>query len=101
MTVGTHLRRWILPAALALAALPAEASASRSDMAATHAVIQAGYVLAKAGVSSIPAVQAKIEALNASLARTCPRAGAGSGDVDVKQKTAYEITSDLWAIAYG
>jgi hypothetical protein len=101
MTVGTHLRRWILPAALALAAVPAEASASQSDIAATHAVIQAGYVLAKAGVSGIPAVQAKIEALNASLARTCPRAGAGSGEDEATQPMAHEITSDLWAIAYG
>jgi hypothetical protein len=88
-------------AALALAALPAHASASQSDAAATHAVIQAGYVLAKAGVSSIPAVQAKIEGLNARLAQTCPRAGAGSGEDEATQPMAHEITSDLWAIAYG
>jgi hypothetical protein len=101
MTAGTDLRGWILPMALALAAVPAETSASQGDIAATHAVIQAGYVVAKAGVSSIAAVQARIEALNASLAERCPRAGAGSGEDEATQPMAHEITSDLWAIAYG
>jgi hypothetical protein len=88
-------------ATLSLVAAPSEASASQADIAATHAVIQAGYVLGKAGVSSIPAVQAKIEALNVSLARTCPHVGAGSGEDEATQPMAHEITSDLWAIAYG
>jgi hypothetical protein len=90
-----------MAAALACAALPSQASASQSDVAATHAVIEAGYVVAKAGVASIPAVQAKIEALNTSLAQRCPRAGAGSGEDEATQPMAHEITSDLWAIAYG
>lgn len=101
MARSTHCRWSLALATLSLVAAPCEASASQADIAATHAVIQAGYVLGKAGVSSIPAVQAKIEALNVSLARTCPRAGAGSGEDEATQPMAHEITSDLWAIAYG
>jgi hypothetical protein len=93
----------MLPAMLAVAGMATapSAQAAQSDVAATHAVIQAGYALAKAGASSIPAVQAKIEALNTRLAQTCPGAGKGSGENEATQPMAHEITSDLWAIAYG
>jgi hypothetical protein len=101
MTVRKCRSSWILTAMLAVIAMPPPAGASQNDIAATHAVIRAGYVFAKAGVSSIPVVQAKVEALNASLAQTCPRAGAGSGENEATQPMAHEVTSDLWAIAYG
>src|SRR5579859_6963081 len=76
-------------------------SALASDVSATHAYIQANYALARAAVARIGTVQAKVQALNASLAQSCPRAGAGSGESEATQPMAHEVVEAMWAIAYG
>jgi hypothetical protein len=87
--------------ALALALAPAQAIAAPQDVAATHAYIAANYALAQASVARIGPVQAKIERLNASLARECPRAGIGTPEVEASQPMSYEVAAALWSIAYG
>lgn len=79
----------------------AQAKASADDVAATHAYLQAAAALGRSAVAGIPAVQARAEALNGEVARGCPRAGAGSGEDEATQPMAHDVTSDLWAIAYG
>jgi hypothetical protein len=97
--------RWILPLALALgvllAATPTQAIAGPSDVAATHAYIQANYALNRASVASIGVAQAKIQVLNAQLARECPRVGVGSPENAASQPMAHEVVDALWSIAYG
>lgn len=95
------MARWSLCGILAVLVLAPTAAAAQSDVAATHAYIEASYALGQAGVASIPAVQAKVKELNGSLARHCPRAGAGSGQDEATQPMAREVASQLWAIAYG
>ncbi|MDQ6811670.1 MAG: hypothetical protein M3Z95_07205, partial [Actinomycetota bacterium] len=89
------LARWMLPLALALgvllAATPTQAIAGASDVTATHAYIQANYALNRASVASIGAAQAKIQGLNAQLARECPRIGAGSLQNEAAQPMAHEV----------
>jgi hypothetical protein len=96
-------RSTFLLTALALAAglAPAQAIASPQDVAATHAFIQANYALAHASVALIGTVQAKIQRLNGSLARECPRAGAGTPEVEASQPMSYEVAAALWSVAYG
>jgi hypothetical protein len=94
--------RKALIAALAASFVLANADgAAASDASATHAYIQANYALARGGVARIGAVQAKIEALNASLAQRCPGAGAGSPQTEASQPMAQEIVAAMWSIAYG
>jgi hypothetical protein len=84
----------------ALLAAGAAQSAEASDVSATHAYIQANYALARAAVARIGTAQAKVQALNANLAQSCPRAGAGSGETEATQPMAHEVVEEMWAIAY-
>jgi hypothetical protein len=94
--------RLALTIAFALLALgPLGAVAKASDVSSTHSYIQANYVLAKAGVANVAAEQAKVAALNASLARTCPNVGLGAPELEVTQPLSGEVASALWAEAYG
>jgi hypothetical protein len=93
------LSKAAIVAALALAVAPARALAS--DVAATHAYIQANYALNRASVSLIPQGEARIQAYNSRLARECPKAGGGSPVTEVSQPMSYEVAVALWAIAYG
>ena len=95
-------RRSTFALALALitsAGLPLGATAS--DVSSTHAYIQANYALAKAGVARIGAVQAKVQALNASLAQRCPTVGKGAMQNETTQTVSGEVVAALWSIAYG
>jgi hypothetical protein len=81
--------------------LASTTSALASDASATETYIQANYTLAKAGVSRIGAVQAKIEALNSRLAHECPGVGTGSPQNEASQPMAHEVVAAMWAITYG
>jgi hypothetical protein len=85
---------------LSLLALAVAQSAAASDISATHAYIQANYSLAKAGVARIGPIQAKIEALNASLAQQCPGAGKGAPELEITQPLSHEVVAAGWQIAY-
>jgi hypothetical protein len=75
--------------------------AAASNVSATHAYIQANYALAKAAVARIGPVQAKIQALNASLAQQCPRVGKGALEIELTQPVSHEVVAAMWSIAYG
>ena len=77
------VRKRVTTAVLTLALVPASAVAS--DVSATHAYLQANYVLSRATVGIAPAQHAATEALNSRLARECPRAGAGSPITEVTE----------------
>jgi len=87
--------------ALAIAAAPAQASASSQDVASTHAVITVGYTLARSAVASIPVAQSKIEAYNSRLQKECGGVGAGSPDTEASQQMSSEVAAALWSITYG
>ena len=87
--------------ALAFALAPARASAAPRDLAASHAYIQANYALAHASVARLAAVQAKIERLNGSLERDCPRIGSGSPENEASQPVSHAVVAALWSLAYG
>jgi hypothetical protein len=82
-----------------IAALGAQGAAA-SNVSATHAYIQANYALAKAGVARIGAIQAKVQALNSSLAQQCPGAGRGAPELESTQPVSGEVVAALWSIAY-
>jgi hypothetical protein len=87
--------------ALAPAAAPAQAIGAPSDVAATHAYIQANYAVARAGVAAIRPAQAKIENLNANLSLQCPGVGDGSPENEASQPVSHEVAVALWSISYG
>jgi hypothetical protein len=89
----------VLAAALAGAGAGAS-SAGASDASSTHTYIQANYALAKAGVARIGAVQAKVQALNASLAQQCPDAGNGAPELEITQPISHEVVAALWSIVF-
>jgi hypothetical protein len=101
--------RWTVLVALVLGGAPAlalgvaatPALAAPSDVAATHAYIQANYALAQAGVARIHPVEARIRRYNGELASTCPHVGLGSPPVGASQPMSYEVAVALWSIAYG
>jgi hypothetical protein len=95
------LRRSVALAGLVIAMTPIRALAASSDVVATHAYIQANYALARASVARIGAVQAKIQQLNAQLARECPLVGAGSPQTEAAEPVSAEVAVALWSIAYG
>lgn len=70
-------------------------------MAATHALIAAGDVLARASNASIPVAQASVERFTGRLAAECPGAGAGTPEVEASQPMSYEVAAALWSISYG
>jgi hypothetical protein len=84
-----------------LGIISAQASAASTDIAATHAYIEANYALAKASVARIDPGQAKIESLNGELARECPGAGSGSAEDEASQPVSYVVAVALWSVAYG
>jgi hypothetical protein len=86
-------------AVLTTAALTPPASAS--DVSSTHAYILANYALAKSGVAHVGVEQAKVHALNASLAQSCPGAGKGAPQLEVTQPLSAEVVVALWSAAYG
>ena len=86
--------------AAVFASLGAQGAAA-SNVSATHAYIQANYALAKAGVARIGAVQAKVQALNSSLAQQCPGAGKGAPELEITQPLSGEVVAALWSVAYG
>lgn len=88
-------------AVLVLAIAPAQAIATPGDVAATHAYIQANYVLARASVSRIAPAQARIERLNEELSSECPRIGEGSPEDEAAQPVSYDVAVALWSLAYG
>jgi hypothetical protein len=92
-------KRVITTAVLTLALVPASAVAS--DVSATHAYLQANYLLSRATVGIAPAQHAATEALNSRLARECPRAGAGSPITEVTEPMSYEVAVALWSVSYG
>src|SRR5438477_8848665 len=95
-------RRLALTVTFALVALaPVGAVAMASDVSSTHSYIQANFALAKAGVAHIPASQAKVAALNASLAASCPNVGKGAPELEVTQPLSGEVAAALWSAAYG
>jgi hypothetical protein len=94
-------RAWTSITLAALLATVSTQGAAASNVSATHAYIQANYALAKAGVARIPAIQAKAQALNASLAQQCPLAGKGAPVLEVSQPLSHEVVEALWSIAYG
>src|SRR5437763_5678664 len=77
------------------------AAAAASNVSETHAYIQANYALEKAGVARIPAIQAKVGQLNASLSQQCRGAGKGAPELEVTQPLSHEVVAALWSIAYG
>ena len=85
---------------LALWVAPAHAIAAPQDVSATHTYIQAHYALARISVAGIGSAQAKIERLNADLARECPRVGAGSLQDEAAQTVAAEVVAALWSVSY-
>lgn len=85
----------------ALLAAAGAQSASGSNVSATHAYIQANYALAKAGVARTQGIQAKAQALNASLAQQCPLAGNGAPVLEVTQPLSHEVVEALWSIQFG
>jgi hypothetical protein len=87
---------WALGVALLL---PAGAQAA-SDVAATHAYIQANNTLARAAVARIPAGQAAIDALDHKLAAECPRAGAGAPINAASFPMSEEVTVALWSVSW-
>jgi hypothetical protein len=87
-----------LAVVLALAAVPASASAS--DVSATHAYIQANFKLAQASVARIPAGQAADEALIHKLASECPRAGAGAPISAASFPMSEEVAVALWSVSW-
>jgi hypothetical protein len=93
--------RSTLLAAVVLAAVPAPALATPQDVAATHAYIEANYVLAQAMVARIGEGQTKIERLNGDLTHECPGVGAGSPEDEASQPISHEVTVALWSLAYG
>lgn len=95
------LTRAAASAIIALALLPATASASARDVAATHAYIQANYALERASAALIPATATRIQAYNAKLASECPHAGNGSPEDEASQPMSYEVAVALWAVSYG
>src|SRR5947209_1330569 len=84
-----------------LLAVAAGGPAAASNVSATHAYIRANYALAKAGVARIPAIQAKVGQLNASLSQQCRGAGKGAPELEVTQPLSHEVVAALWSIAYG
>jgi hypothetical protein len=93
-------RRLLLVGVLALPLWGGAQVAGASNVSATHVYIQANYALAKAGVARIGAIQAKVLALNASLAQQCPGAGKGAPELEITQPISHEVVAALWAIAY-
>lgn len=91
----------MLLAALAFAVAPAPAWATPQDVAATHAYIEANYVLARAMVARTGAGQTKIERLDGDLTHECPGVGAGSPEDEASQPISHEVTVALWSLAYG
>jgi hypothetical protein len=89
----------VVCAALVLGALAPTACAS--DTSSTHAYIQADYALDKAGVADVAIEQAKVHALNATLAQTCPGVGKGAPELEVTQPLSGEVVVALWGAAYG
>src|ERR1700686_5527603 len=77
------------------------ALAAPSDIAATHAYIEANYALAQAMVARVAPAQKKILALNKSLAAECPHVGLGSPENEASQPISQEVVVALWSIAYG
>ncbi len=86
-------------AAVVLAAAPAQAHAS--DVASTHAYIEARYQLARAGVALIHPVEHKVSQAIAGYGRECPKAGLGSLQTEASQPMSYEVAVALWEIEYG
>ena len=95
------VRLALLLATVALLIAAPQVSASPQDVSATHAYIQADYALARASVGRIGAVQAKIEQLNATLARECPHSTVGVPEDEASQPLSHEPVVAMWAIAYG
>jgi len=91
--------RATITAVALLAALGAH-DAAASNVSATHAYIQANYALSKAGVARMGTVQAKVQALNSSLAQQCPGAGRGAPELEITQPLSGEVVAALWSIAY-
>lgn len=86
---------------LAFAIAPAPALAGTQDVAATHAVIAAGYALARVSVAAIPVAQGKIQSYNRKLAAECPDAGAGTPESEASEPMSKEVAAALWSIEYG
>jgi hypothetical protein len=94
------LGRATLIVTVLLGTTPAAALATPSDVAATHAYIQANYAFTRATEGQVAPGQAKIEAFNRMLAGRCPHVGAGSPEDEAAQPLSYEVAVALWSIAY-
>lgn len=96
------LRRGIATTvALAAMLVPASASASPRDVASTHALIRAGYTLAKAGAAKIPTAEAAARHVISTLGSQCPKAGEGAPQDEEAQRLGLEAAGALWSAAYG
>jgi len=68
----------LIALALALLSAPCSALAASPNAASTGAYLRADYRMVRAGVSSIPRVQAALQGVLAGVRRECPLAAAGS-----------------------
>jgi hypothetical protein len=95
---------WVAGATVAvavLAASPAPAgAASSTDVAATHAYVEAANVALSAVVKTWPKVEASVRKLDARFQAECPHVGAGSPQSEEEQKLAHEVAGALWATGY-
>jgi hypothetical protein len=87
--------------ALVCAVTAPTAPAASRDFASTHALIGAGYRLAKAGAAKIPLAERKARGVIAKLAKQCPQAGAGAPQDEEAQRMGLEAAGALWSAAYG
>jgi hypothetical protein len=86
--------------ALALALMPASASATPLDVASTHAYIRANYAFVRASTAAIDPTQAKLLGFNKRLARACPNVGEGSPQNEQSQVPSHEVVGALWSVSY-
>jgi len=91
----------LLAAAVALSlGLAPQAQASATDVAATHAYIQANYALARASEARAAGAQLDVERFSKKISKQCPNAGAGSPENDISQQVSYEVAGALWSIVF-
>jgi hypothetical protein len=86
---------------LALSAFAGSAAAAQRDVTSTHALIQAGYTLARQGVAKIGVAEARARRAIQKFAHECPNAGAEAPQDEEAQRMGLEVAGALWSAAYG
>jgi hypothetical protein len=85
---------------LAVAALPATASAASSDVAATAAYVRANYALVTAGRAGQASSEAALQGLLHRMRRECPLIVAGSPQNEASEKLTWEIAATMRLVAF-